>query len=362
MSLKLEVIPHTLNFKFDARTSRGAMQQHQVYYFKLYNTRQKEIFGLGECAPLPGLSLEHHPDFRKQVFRQIEYLNRNIQEVDLPDLKSIIYNSDLKSFPSVVFGLESAWRDLLAGGKRILFNNAFTQQKNGIPINGLIWMGDKHFMQEQIKKKLQEGYACLKLKIGGLDFNTELEILKAIRKVAGAEHLTIRVDANGAFSPAEALPKLEKLAAFNLHSIEQPIRAGQAAEMQRLCKVTPVPIALDEELIGVTGIDQKEILLREIAPAYIILKPTLLGGLQATEEWINIASQLGIDWWITSALESNIGLNAISQFTAQYPVTREQGLGTGQLYHNNISSPLSIKQGKLYYEREKKWDLDLFRK
>ncbi|MGV3588858.1 MAG: o-succinylbenzoate synthase [Adhaeribacter sp.] len=361
MSLKLDIFPHMLNFKFDARTSRGAMQQHQVFYFKLYDNPQKEIFGLGECAPLPGLSVEHHPDFEKHLVQRIEYLNQEIQQLALPDLKSIVYNSALKIFPSVVFGLETAWLDLLTGGKRILFNNAFTRQQAGIPINGLIWMGDKQFMQEQIKKKLQEGYGCLKLKIGGLDFNTELEILKAIRKVAGAEHLTIRVDANGAFSPTEALQKLDQLAAFNLHSIEQPIRSGQAAEMQRLCKVTPVPIALDEELIGVTGIAQKEILLREIAPAYIILKPTLLGGLQATEEWINIAGQLGIDWWITSALESNIGLNAISQFTAQYLVTREQGLGTGQLYHNNIYSPLSIKQGKLYYEAEKEWQLDLFK-
>ncbi|GEO05810.1 o-succinylbenzoate synthase [Adhaeribacter aerolatus] len=360
MSLQLEIIPHLLQFKFDARTSRGAMQQHQVFYLKLYDTRQKEIFGIGECAPLPGLSPEYTPDFKAKLFRQIEELNQIFIKEGVQNLESIIYSNKLIIFPSLLFALETAWFDLERGGQRILYHNDFTQGKAGIPINGLIWMGDKAFMQEQIRKKLDDGYSCLKLKIGSLDFNTELEILAAIRKAATSKDLTIRVDANGAFLPAEALSKLEQLSAFDLHSIEQPIRAGQWEEMQQICRNSPVPVALDEELIGITELSQKENLLRTIAPTYIILKPTLLGGMQATAEWINIAGGFGIDWWITSALESNIGLNAISQFTAQYTIAREQGLGTGQLYNNNIPSPLSIQQGHLFYEDNQEWELDLF--
>lgn len=359
MSLKLAVIPHTLQFKFNALTSRGAMQQHQVYYIKLQDTQNQEVIGLGECAPLPGLSPEHNTSFGNFLQNQVEDLNKNIKEIALNNLETIIYSGKLKEVPSLLFALETAWLDLKAGGKKILWDNSFSRGQAGIPINGLIWMGDKGFMQEQIKKKLHEGFSCLKLKIGSLDFNTELEILAAIRKVATAEELIIRVDANGAFTPTEALSKFEKLAAYGLHSIEQPIRAGQWAAMQELCKNSPVPIALDEELIGIHANAQKELLLQTIKPPYIILKPTLLGGIHATTEWISLAEQQGIDWWITSALESNIGLNAISQFTAQYLITREQGLGTGQLYHNNIHSPLTIRNGHLFYDENNQWNLHL---
>ena len=360
MALKLEIIPHLLNFKFDARTSRGAMQQHQVYYLKLYDTRQKKLFGLGECAPLPGLSPEHTSDFKTRLFQQVDNLNHKLQKEEIENLESVIYTNELLPFPSLLFALETAWLDLKNKGNRILFDNKFSRHQAGIPINGLIWMGDKAFMQEQIRKKLTEGYSCLKLKIGSLDFTTELDILAAIRKVAGPADLTIRVDANGAFKPTEALFKLEQLATHHIHSIEQPIRAGQPAEMQKLCRASPIAIALDEELIGINKKETKENLLQTIAPTYIILKPTLLGGFRSTQEWIYIAGKLGIDWWITSALESNIGLNAISQFTAQYPLTREQGLGTGQLYHNNIKSPLTIENGRLFYAEHKAWGLDMF--
>jgi o-succinylbenzoate synthase len=360
MNLKLEVIPHTLNFKFNARTSRGAMQQHQVYYFKLYDIERREIFGLGECAPLPGLSPEYENNFKDILIDKVNTLNQKFKESETDDLESIIYKDELKAFPSVAFALETAWLDYKTGGNRILFQNDFTLSRAGIPINGLIWMGDKAFMEEQIKKKLKEGYSCLKLKIGGLDFTLELEILAAIRKVAPASDLIIRVDANGAFSPAEAQHKLEQLAVYDLHSIEQPIKAGQWEAMSKICAASPVPVALDEELIGITQTTRKQELLQVIVPTYIILKPTLLGGLKATAEWIKLAEEQGIGWWITSALESNIGLNAISQFTAQFAPVREQGLGTGQLYHNNIDSPLFIRKGALFYDIDKEWNLTNF--
>ena len=357
MPLKVDIIPHSLNFKFDARTSRGAMQEHQVYYLKLYDTHHKEIFGLGECAPLPGLSPEYSLQFGKTLMNLVIHLNQELQRITLEDLNSVIYKEDYIFFPSLVFALETAALDFKTGAKRLLFQNDFTRARKGIPINGLIWMGEKAFMEDQIKKKLNEGFSCLKLKIGGLDFKTELEILATIRKVASAKDLIIRVDANGAFIPAEAGKKLEALAAYDLHSIEQPIIAGQWEEMQKLCATSPVPVALDEELIGIWTQDKKEELLQTLLPSYIILKPTLLGGLKAVNEWIKLADAQGIDWWITSALESNIGLNAISQFTAEYTPEWEQGLGTGQLYYNNINSPLTIRQGALYYDLEKEWDL-----
>ncbi len=254
------------------------------------------------------------------------------------------------------FGFETALLDWQKQGSKILFDNAFSRSEAGIPINGLIWMGEKVFMQQQIEKKLQEGYSCLKLKIGGLDFRTELAILQQIREVAAADTLTIRLDANGAFTPEEAQNKLEELAKYTIHSIEQPIKPRQTEAMARLCQHTPIPIALDEELIGITNPAARKQLLLDLKPAYIILKPTLLGGFTATKEWIALAEEQNIGWWITSALESNIGLNAISQFTAEFNPKREQGLGTGQLYTNNINSPLRIQAGKLYYDTAFSWD------
>jgi len=360
MSLFLDIISHTLQFKFDARTSRGAMQQHQVYYFKLYDPANSNNYGLGECAPLPGLSLEYNSDFRDNLNKLQKEINQRLNFVGVSAIDSIIYDKNYKDFPAVVFALETAWLDLKRGGKRILFDNPFTQSSVGIPINGLIWMGDKSFMQAQIKKKLDEGYACLKLKIGGLDFDAELDILKAIRQVASAETLTIRLDVNGAFTPVDALNKLKELSAYAVHSIEQPIKPGQWEAMRELCIAAPIPIALDEELIGIKTLAQKEELVNALTPSYLILKPTLLGGLKVTKEWIDLAQKKKIGWWITSALESNIGLNAISQFTAEYNLDLEQGLGTGQLYHNNIASPLHIASGKLYYDTTKIWNTNLF--
>jgi o-succinylbenzoate synthase len=347
MPLSLTISPHQLQFKFDARTSRGAMQAHQVFYLKLHDRDQPQVYGIGECAPLPGLSIDARPD----LLQKLEALCSTVNgpETEPEDVEEMLRSADLQDWPALRFGLESALLDLQQGGRRLLYDNAFSRGEQGIPINGLIWMGDRNFMQEQIQKKLEEGYTCLKLKIGSLDFATELDLLHQIREMAGPEDLTIRVDANGAFPPEEAFRKLERLARYSLHSIEQPIRQGQPEQMQQLCAFTPVPIALDEELIGVQESEKQEALLDFIKPQYIILKPTLVGGLKASSDWINMAEKRGIDWWMTSALESNIGLNAISQFTANYPVTIPQGLGTGQLYHNNIASPLDIRKGWLWY-------------
>jgi o-succinylbenzoate synthase len=355
MALRLSVIPHRLQFKFDARTSRGALQTHRVYYLQLHDTDNPPVTGIGECAPLSGLSLDARPEL-EPTLRQLAHDFASNTYTDA-DVRAFLQASFLQEWPSIRFGLETALLDLRQGGKRRIFDHDFSQGKAGIPINGLIWMGDKTFMQEQIQKKLEEGYTCLKLKIGSLDFSSELEILQSIREVAGPDDLTIRVDANGAFAPEEAYRKLERLARYDLHSIEQPIRQGQLEQMRQLCAHTPIPIALDEELIGVQGEERQKELLDLIQPQYIILKPTLVGGLQASADWIALAAAQGIGWWMTSALESNIGLNAISQFTANYPVTMPQGLGTGQLYHNNITSPLQIRAGWLWYGQGKWGDL-----
>lgn len=347
MHLKLSYQPYALSFKFDARTSRGSLLEHKVYFVRLWQPERPDVVGIGECAPLAGLSIDHRPDLEQklqQVEKQVSEGQVKLQfGVPLPDALQ------LTAWPALRFALEMALLDMQNGGKGILCHNAFSRGERGIPINGLIWMGDKSFMQEQIKKKLSEGYTCLKLKIGGLDFATELEILQRIRETASAAELTIRVDANGAFAPQEAYKKLERLAKYDLHSIEQPIKQGQHEQMAQLCAYTPVPIALDEELIGVQTLEAKKQLLESIEPQYIILKPTLLGGLAASAGWIALAGQQRIGWWITSALESNIGLNAISQFAANYDITMPQGLGTGQLYHNNIPSPLQIEQGQLWF-------------
>ncbi|GAB3195897.1 o-succinylbenzoate synthase [Pontibacter aydingkolensis] len=353
MSLKLAYTSHTLQFKFDARTSRGAIREHKVNYISIFDTSQPEVVGIGECAPLAGLSIDHRPDLEEKIKKVAALVNA--QKVSLEAGKPLPDELDLSVWPALYFALETAMLDLKNGGKRLIYNNGFSRGEAGIPINGLIWMGDGDFMRDQIANKLKEGYTCLKLKIGGLDFGQELEILQSIRERTPADCLTIRVDANGAFTAEDAFKKLERLAKYDIHSIEQPIKQGQPEEMAQLCAYTPVPIALDEELIGVQEMSEKEELLDQIKPQYIILKPTLVGGLAASAGWIKLAEARSIDWWMTSALESNIGLNAISQFTAQHDITLPQGLGTGQLYHNNIASPLHIKNGELWYASDAVW-------
>jgi o-succinylbenzoate synthase len=349
--LNFKLKKHTLQFKFDAGTSRGVLREKDTWFVKLWDEANPEVFGLGECAPLKGLSPDDRPDFEEEVNRICAKLTKNNFELET-------LNFELQSFPSIRFGLETAMLDLRNGGKRMIFDNDFYRQSTPIPINGLIWMGEKTFMLRQIEEKLESGFTCLKMKIGALDFGTELEILAYIRSRFSATDITLRLDANGAFSPNEALGKLELLSEFYIHSIEQPIRQGQIEAMAALCDETPIPIALDEELIGVYGVNKAN-LLSHIKPQYIILKPTLLGGFAASEEWIYLAENQEIGWWVTSALESNIGLNAICQYTFEQMKGRKafaQGLGTGSLYHNNIASPLSVGNGYVLYLQEGSWE------
>ena len=276
-------------------------------------------------------------------------------------------------FPSIRFGLEMALIDLgmdgyveIRGnkgntgnrGERILFPSDFTEGKDSIEINGLVWMGSFDFMRQQIIDKIESGFKCIKLKIGAMDFTEELNLIKSIRNEFSAKDIEIRVDANGAFKQTEALEKLNRLAEFGLHSIEQPIRQGFWDEMTNLCASSPLPIALDEELIGINEIKEKEKLLKTIRPQFIILKPSLLGGFKASEEWIDLAEKNNIGWWVTSALESNIGLNAIAQWTYTLKNKMPQGLGTGKLYLNNLDSPLKINNGKLNYRPQILWNFN----
>lgn len=338
---------YILDFKFNAGTSRGVLKQKETYFLKITGDND-ETFGIGEAGPLKGLSVDDQPLEDKLV-----EIQQAITSESLPDNVSDIY-ALAKSlagydFPSIRFGLETAMIDLLNGGNRIIFQNDFSGSKKKIPINGLIWMGHMEDMLTQITEKVDQGFTCIKMKVGSIDFDKECDILQYIRRKYYQKDLMVRVDANGAFSTIEALEKLERLSQFNLHSIEQPIKAGQPEAMKELCLRSPIKIALDEELIGVNEKSQKEKLLEHIKPPYIILKPTLLGGIQSTLEWIEIAESLNIGWWMTSALESNVGLNAISQLAAELKVENYQGLGTGQLYHNNIPSPLVVKGGFISY-------------
>ncbi len=327
-------------FKQPSGTSRGVLTEKKAWFITLWEQNNPEIKGIGECSVIPGLSPDYENDALyeakiKKIVECINYYSSHIEE--------------LRSFPSIYFGLEMAILDLKNGGNRIFFDTPFTEGKSPIPINGLIWMGQVQFMKEQIEQKLKQGFSCIKMKIGAIDFENEFEILKEIRQRYSSQEITLRVDANGAFTPSGAIEKLNLLNTLDIHSIEQPIRQGQIDDMQKLCELNILPIALDEELIGIYEYADKKQLLNKINPQYIILKPSLVGGFKGTREWINLANEKNIPWWITSALESNIGLNAIAQFTSTYPIKLEQGLGTGALYKNNITSQLKIEKGKLTY-------------
>lgn len=351
--LRFEYLKRTLQFRFDAGTSRGVLRSKDVFWIKAFKAESSDICGWGEAAPLVKLSPDDRPDFEEvlvKVLKQMEAIHWILEEnTILEKLKEVIPFE----LPSIRFGLETALLDLKNGGNKRILESPFYDLKEPIPINGLIWMGDREFMLEQIDQKINEGYDCIKMKIGAIDFDQELELLRYLRNRFSPEQITLRVDANGAFSKDEALMKLSKLAELGIHSIEQPIAAGNLEEMRTLCEATPLPIALDEELIGV---ESKAELLDQIKPQYIILKPTLVGGILETREWIKLAEERGIGWWMTSALESNIGLNAIAQLTSIYNPTIPQGLGTGKLYHNNLESPLEIKSGLIRYSLGKSWE------
>ncbi|WP_192820750.1 o-succinylbenzoate synthase [Rufibacter sp. LB8] len=356
MPFVLTPFKRDLQFKFQARTSRGAMHVHQACYLRLHHTRQPEKVGWGEGSPLPGLSLDYSPDFFA-VLQNLcqQYNDLQVESIDQEDGEE--FWQKLKHWPSVCFAWETAWVDLLRGGQRHLYDNAFAKGQKSIKINGLIWMGEPNFMREQITKKMEQGFTCLKLKIGALDFAQEIKLLREIRSFAPAQDLEIRLDANGAFAAANAEEKIRQLAAFDIHSLEQPIQPGQWNEMCELCEVSPIPIALDEEMIGVMNKEEKWNMLNTIRPPYIILKPTLVGGLFNAREWIQVAQSLGIDWWVTSALESNIGLNAVAQFAGDFDNPLPQGLGTGQLYVNNLEAPLEVRGEDLWFDPNGSWEL-----
>ena len=351
MALRATYIKKIFEFNFNARTSRGAMNDKTSWFIKLWDDRDPTRFGLGESGPLPGLSIDAGPAFDDMLSEFVNDVNASDENLPLHELWR---HPALKS-PAILFGVETAYRDLANGGFRKIFNNEF-QKGLQIPINGLVWMAPADDMIEQVRKKVEAGFSCIKLKIGALDFSQECDVLRFVRKKFG-DTITIRVDANGAFQANNVYEKLERLKQFDIHSIEQPLKKGDAA-LKAVCQVSPIPIALDEELIGIFSVEEKRELLYSIKPAYIILKPTLHGGFKGCSEWIELAEEQGIGWWITSALESNIGLNAICQFTANYSVTLPQGLGTGAIYANNISSPLTVKNGQIFHDTQRKWDLE----
>lgn len=333
---RAEYSRYLLNFKEDAGTSRGVLKEKETFFVKVWDESCPEVFGMGECALFRGLSA----DDRKNYEEKLEEVCQRIEEVKM---------EELEEWSSIRFGVEMALQDLAMGGRQLYFPSAFTEGRQAIEINGLIWMGDKSTMLQRIQQKLEAGFHCIKLKIGAIDFEAELSLLQYIRERFSCEKVELRVDANGAFAPEEAMSKLEALAAFGLHSIEQPIRQGQWEEMAHLCRETPIPIALDEELIGVYGRKKKLELLEKVQPQYIILKPALCGGFSGAREWIELAEKRGIGWWVTSALESNIGLNALAQWVATLGNPMPQGLGTGQLYTNNLWSPLRQEGECLIY-------------
>ncbi|WP_040249372.1 o-succinylbenzoate synthase [Psychroserpens mesophilus] len=335
---------YILQFKNPSGTSRGILKTKETWFIILKGDGKT---GIGECGLFRGLSSDDRSDYVEKLQWVCDHIKLGLDEL----------LSDLIEFPSIQFGLEQAFKSLESESPFELFPSEFTRGKASIPINGLIWMGSESFMKDQIREKLESGFNCIKMKIGAIDFDTELNLIKSIRQEFSAHDIELRVDANGAFTPDQALEKLKRLSAFELHSIEQPIKQGQHEEMARLCEVTPLPIALDEELIGVFTVTRQTELLQMINPQYIILKPSLVGGWSGSEQWINIAERHNIGWWITSALESNVGLNAVAQWTYTLQSNMPQGLGTGSLFTNNFESPLLVKNGTLQHEIKKGWNV-----
>ena len=336
---------YMLQFKTPSGTSRGIMTEKETWFIILEENGRK---GIGECGILRGLSADDRPDYEEKL----QWVCDNIHLGE-----NLLWES-LLEFPSIQFGVEMAFRSLHSENPFLLFPSEFTKNKKSIAINGLVWMGNEAFMKQQIEQKIAEGFHCIKLKIGAIDFEKELELLRFIRANFTAKQIEIRVDANGAFESNNALNKIDQLSEFKLHSIEQPIKKNQHDMMSVLCKKTPIPIALDEELIGVYNLEDKAQLLQKIKPQYLIFKPSFIGGFRGTLEWIALAEKHKIGWWITSALESNIGLNAIAQFTFGLKNPMPQGLGTGGLFTNNFECPLQVANGELHYNPNIPWKID----
>lgn len=340
MNYHVVITPRTLHFKQPAGTSRGTYTTRQSWFITLTSPEKPGCKGMGECAPLPDLSCDAIPEYERilhsacHMFGMTGQLNRDM----------------LRPYPSILFGLETALLSFERGCDR-LFDTPFARGEEGITINGLVWMGSYDEMLARLEEKMKGGFRCVKLKIGAIDFEREIDLVRHIREAFGKEQMELRVDANGGFTPDNALQRLERLARYDIHSIEQPIRQRQWADMARLCRQSPLPIALDEELIGVNLPSMKRHLLDTIQPQYIVLKPSLHGGMSGTEEWVNLARERGIGSWITSALESNVGLNAVAQLASHIygpDIAVPQGLGTGQLFTDNIPMGLEIRGDKLW--------------
>lgn len=347
--LRARWIERTLTPQFELGTSKGPIHARTVWYLIAWDTLQPQVQGIGEAALFPGHSREYPADVKVKLIELCERTDNWQQRL----------SGDLVDVPSVRFAVEQCLRDLAAGGTKNLFPSDFTLGRHAIPINGLVWMGDKTMMKQRIREQITGGFTTVKMKIGAIGIDDELALLKAVRAEFDPKEITLRVDANGAFSAKDAPDILKRLADLQVHSIEQPVAAGLYEVMADLCSDTPVPIALDEDLIGLNTRDAREDLLDNVKPHYIVIKPSLVGGWAATQEWIDLARARNIGWWITSALESSIGLNAIAQYTATLKVTLAQGLGTGKVYTNNIPSPLRAERGFLKYRPEEAWDLGL---
>lgn len=336
---------YILDFKQASGTSRGVLNEKETWFIIIENNEKK---GIGECGILRGLSCDDRPDYETKL----QWTCNNICLG-----KETLWEA-LLEFPSIQFGVEMAFQSLHSKNPFLLFPSPFTKGKKSILINGLVWMGNESFMKQQIEEKLVQGFTCIKLKIGAINFNNELNLIQFIRQHFDSKTIEIRLDANGAFGLDEALNKINQLSGYDIHSIEQPIAKSNTDSMADLCKNSLIPVALDEELIGVFSLKEKEALLLKVKPHYIILKPSFIGGFKGTNEWINLAEKHHISWWITSALESNIGLNAIAQFTFLKQNLMPQGLGTGGLYTNNFESPLYIENGNLWHNKDMKWDFN----
>lgn len=337
--MRLQFAPYILKFKEPAGTSRGVLTEKPTCYMRLFDENNPSRYGVGEAAVFPGLS----PEADDRFFYKLMELQANVR---------LGRSTDLSHFPSLQFGFEQCIRDFTGGCNGIYYPSQFVAGIQSIQINGLVWMGNREEMMERMEKKLEEGFSCIKFKIGAIDWKSEIDMIETVRKRYNRDRVEIRVDANGAFDMDHALPRLKHLADLGVHSIEQPIKAGQPLMMQFLCQVSPLPIALDEELIGKFSMEEKARTLDAIHPQYIVIKPTLTGGYSGAEEWIKLAEERNIGWWITSSLESNIGLNALAQWTATLGNKMPQGLGTGALFTNNLDAPIYLEGDKLRYNPE----------
>lgn len=347
--MRLAYAPYILKFRHPSGTSRGVLTEKPTFFIKVFDESDPSRFGIGECSVFPGLSPEADGNYGYKL-------------VELLANMALGKETDLSRHSSIVFGLEQALRDYAGGCRHLYFPSEFTRGETSIEINGLVWMGTFEEMMTRIDEKVAQGFHCIKIKIGAIDWKKEVDMIEYLRRKYSESELEIRVDANGGFSMDNALPRLKRLADLGVHSIEQPIPAGVPELMAFLCQVSPLPIALDESLIGVYGKGAKIGLLDEVNPKYIILKPSLCGGFSGAEEWIRLAEERGIGWWVTSALESNVGLNALAQWTATLGNAMPQGLGTGALFTNNFECPLRLDSDRLSYDPAIRIDDDIYSK